>query len=74
MEHPFENILFDALSKKEMMVDESIEPYLMKMALNKHMANFKTLWSNKFRYIKLLNRVITVLLRIHLAPKHERLK
>ncbi|CEI97485.1 hypothetical protein RMCBS344292_11617 [Rhizopus microsporus] len=38
------------------------------------MANFKTLWSNKFRYTRLLNRVITVLLRIYLAPKLERLK
>ncbi|KAG1457883.1 hypothetical protein G6F57_014806 [Rhizopus arrhizus] len=70
----FERVLFDALPKRDMMVDESIEPYLMKIALNKYMANFKTLWSNKFRYTRLLNRVITVLLRIYLAPKLERLK
>ncbi|CEJ05260.1 hypothetical protein RMCBS344292_19205 [Rhizopus microsporus] len=72
--HLFERVLFDALPKRDMMVDESIEPYLMKIALNKYMANFKTLWSNKFRYTRLLNRVITVLLRIYLAPKLERLK
>ncbi|CAO3684226.1 unnamed protein product [Rhizopus microsporus] len=72
--HLFERVLFDALPKRDTMVDESIEPYLMKIALNKYMANFKTLWSNKFRYTRLLNRVITVLLRIYLAPKLERLK
>ncbi|ORE08303.1 hypothetical protein BCV72DRAFT_334526 [Rhizopus microsporus var. microsporus] len=62
------------LLKRDMMADESIEPYLTKMALNKYMISFKNLWSNKFRYTRLLNRVIIVLLRIHLAPKRERFK
>ena len=56
------------------MVDETIEPYPMKMALNKYMANFKNLWSNKLRYTRLFNGVITALLKIHLVPKLERLK
>ncbi|CEG76197.1 hypothetical protein RMATCC62417_11127 [Rhizopus microsporus] len=72
--HPCEKALFNALPKRDMMVDESIEPHLMKMSLNKYMTNFKNLRSNKFRYTRLLNRVITILLRIHLAPKRERLK
>ncbi|CEG83401.1 hypothetical protein RMATCC62417_17326 [Rhizopus microsporus] len=38
------------------------------------MTNFKNLWSNKLRYTRLLNRLITVLLRVYLAPKRERLK
>ncbi|KAL4210898.1 hypothetical protein AB4K20DRAFT_1968871 [Rhizopus microsporus] len=72
--HLFEKVLFDALPKRDTMVDETIEPYPMKMALNKYMANFKNLWSNKLRYTRLFNGVITALLKIHLVPKLERLK
>ncbi|ORE01584.1 hypothetical protein BCV72DRAFT_320918 [Rhizopus microsporus var. microsporus] len=63
IKHPFEKVLFDALPKRDMMMDESIESYPI-----------KNLWSNKLRYTRLLNRVVTVLLRVHLAPKSERLR
>jgi hypothetical protein len=36
------------------------------------MTNFKNMWSNGKRYFLLLNNVLIVLLRIHLAPDRER--
>lgn len=53
---------------------ETSEPYAMKLALSRYMNNFQNLWSNSKRYYKLLNNVLIVLLRIHLAPEREQAK
>ena len=46
----------------------------MKMTQVKYMTHFKNIWKTKYRYTKMLNRVLIVLLRIHLAPERERKK
>ena len=51
---------------------EVSEPYVMKLALSRYINNFKTMWSNYKRQYRLLNNVLIVLLRIHLAPDRER--
>ncbi|CAO3637235.1 unnamed protein product [Mucor hiemalis] len=50
------------------------EPYSMKLALNRYMNNFKVMWSNSKRYFRLVNNVLVVLLRVHVAPERERSK
>ena len=48
------------------------EPFVMRLALSQYMTNFKNMWSNSKRQYRLLNHVLIVLLRIHLAPDRER--
>ncbi|KAI8095542.1 hypothetical protein BDF21DRAFT_329988, partial [Thamnidium elegans] len=47
------------------------DPYVMKMALSTYMTNFENMWSDGKRTTKVLNRLIDVLLKIHLAPQRE---
>ncbi|KAI8061287.1 hypothetical protein BDF21DRAFT_325634, partial [Thamnidium elegans] len=47
------------------------DPYVMKMALSTYMTNFENMWSDGKRATKVLNRLIDVLLKIHLAPQRE---
>ncbi|KAL4208516.1 hypothetical protein AB4K20DRAFT_1970171 [Rhizopus microsporus] len=62
--HPFQKALFAAV----------IDTYIMKMTQVKYMINFENIWKTKYRYTKMLNRVLIVLLRIYLAPERERKK
>ncbi|CAO3656711.1 unnamed protein product [Mucor hiemalis] len=54
--------------------EDTSEPYAMKLALNRYMNNFKVMWSNSKRYFRLVNNVLIVLLRVHVAPERERSK
>ncbi|KAI8091496.1 hypothetical protein BDF21DRAFT_332533, partial [Thamnidium elegans] len=47
------------------------DPYGIKMALSTYMTNFENMWSDGKRATKVLNRLIDVLLKIHLAPQRE---
>ncbi|ORE06893.1 hypothetical protein BCV72DRAFT_195736, partial [Rhizopus microsporus var. microsporus] len=71
--HPFQTALRQALNEDGRR-SESTDPVVMKLALNRYISNFKNMWSQKMRSRKVLNRVLIVLLRIHLAPKRERRK
>ncbi|CEG68496.1 hypothetical protein RMATCC62417_04746 [Rhizopus microsporus] len=71
--HPFQTALRQALNEDGRR-NESTDPVVMKLALNRYISNFKNMWSQKMRSRKTLNRVLIVLLRIHLAPKRERRK
>ncbi|RCH94090.1 hypothetical protein CU097_013462 [Rhizopus azygosporus] len=71
--HLFQTALRQALNEDGRR-SESTDPVVMKLALNRYISNFKNMWSQKMRSRKTLNRVLIVLLRIHLAPKRERRK
>ena len=71
--HPFQKALF-AAAKKEGARNKIFDTYIMKMTQVKYMTHFKNIWKTKYRYTKMLNRVLIVLLRIHLAPERERRK
>lgn len=47
------------------------EPYVMKMALAKYSASFKNRWGTMGSFHQMLNNILLVLLRVHLAPKRE---
>lgn len=71
--HPFQKALF-AAAKKEGVRNKIINTYIMKVTQVKYMTNFENIWKTKYRYTKMLNRVLIVLLRIHLASERERKK
>ena len=47
------------------------DPYVMKMSLSKYATNFEVMWSDSKRPLKVLNRLLDILLKIHLAPERE---
>ncbi|KAI9255367.1 hypothetical protein EDC94DRAFT_650689 [Helicostylum pulchrum] len=47
------------------------DPYVMKMSLSKYATNFEVMWSDLKRPLKVLNRLLDILLKIHLAPERE---
>ncbi|KAI9244599.1 hypothetical protein EDC94DRAFT_653880 [Helicostylum pulchrum] len=47
------------------------DPYVMKMFLSKYATNFEVMWSDSKRPLKVLNRLLDILLKIHLAPERE---
>ncbi|KAI9253048.1 hypothetical protein EDC94DRAFT_680372 [Helicostylum pulchrum] len=51
---------------------QSLDVYIMKQALVKYTVNFISLWDNPKRLNNLLNRLLRVLLKIHLAPIREK--
>ncbi|CEG76379.1 hypothetical protein RMATCC62417_11281 [Rhizopus microsporus] len=71
--HPFQKALFAAV-KKEGVRNKIIDTYIVKMTQVKYMINFENIWKAKYHYTKMLNRVLIVLLRIHLAPERKRKK
>ncbi|KAI9245718.1 hypothetical protein EDC94DRAFT_590373 [Helicostylum pulchrum] len=59
--------LTTSLKKKAFITD----PYVMKMSLSKYATNFEVMWSDSKRPLKVLNRLLDILLKIHLAPEQE---
>lgn len=51
--------------------DRNVESYLMQVARTKYKTNFQVMWSTTKRFYSLLNNLLIVLLRIHLAPRRE---
>jgi hypothetical protein len=49
-----------------------LDPYVMKIALQTYTTNYQNMWSKANRFRKLLNHLILVLLKIHLAPIKEK--
>ncbi|KAG2232519.1 hypothetical protein INT48_005409 [Thamnidium elegans] len=43
----------------------------MKTTLSKYITNFEVIWSDSKRLLKVLNRLLDLLLKIHLAPERE---
>ncbi|CAO3701955.1 unnamed protein product [Rhizopus stolonifer] len=70
MKHSFLNAIFKALPLSENKKPD-IEPYVMKMALSKYSTNFKNMRDNTVSFYTMLNNLLMVLLRLHLAPKRE---
>ncbi|CEP08685.1 hypothetical protein [Parasitella parasitica] len=48
-----------------------LDAYVMKIALATYATNFQNMWKNSNKIRKLSNNLITVLLKIHLAPTRE---
>ncbi|KAI9245942.1 hypothetical protein EDC94DRAFT_687005, partial [Helicostylum pulchrum] len=48
------------------------DTHAMKLALAGYMVNFSNMWKKSNRFYKLLNNLLQVLLKIHLAPTRER--
>ncbi|KAI9485590.1 MAG: hypothetical protein EXX96DRAFT_474370 [Benjaminiella poitrasii] len=68
--HPFLSALTSDI-RKENDWQEMVEPFLMRLALAQYMINFKNIWINKKLFGTMLTHAITVLLRVHLAPRLE---
>ncbi|KAI8083434.1 hypothetical protein BDF21DRAFT_486991 [Thamnidium elegans] len=51
---------------------QSLDVYIIKQALVKYTVNFINLWNNPKRLNNLLNRLLRVPLKIHLAPIREK--
>ncbi|KAG2229556.1 hypothetical protein INT48_006771 [Thamnidium elegans] len=51
---------------------QSLDVYIIKQALVKYIVNFINLWNNPKRLNNLLNRLLRVPLKIHLAPIREK--
>ncbi|KAI8050708.1 hypothetical protein BDF21DRAFT_404416 [Thamnidium elegans] len=51
---------------------QSLDVYIMKQALVRYTINFINLWDNPKRLNNLLNRLLRVLLKIHLSPIREK--
>jgi hypothetical protein len=49
-----------------------LDSYVMKIALQTYTTNYQNMWSKASRFRKLLNHLILVLLKIHLAPIREK--
>ncbi|KAG1156013.1 hypothetical protein G6F37_008000 [Rhizopus arrhizus] len=73
--HPIQTALFKLMDaediKKETFPVENVPPSLMSLALQIYMTNFKKMWADKTMISKLLDKLLVILLRLHLAPKRE---
>ncbi|KAG1057867.1 hypothetical protein G6F43_000324 [Rhizopus delemar] len=73
--HPIQTALFKLMDaediKKETFPVENVPSSLMSLALQIYMTNFKNMWADKTMINKLLDKLLVILLRLHLAPKRE---
>lgn len=70
--HPLQKAMLQVMPRVEEEAQRDTDAYAMKLALAGYMINFSNMWSEPKRYIKLLNRLLQVLLKIHLAPMREK--
>ncbi|KAG1504563.1 hypothetical protein G6F54_000908 [Rhizopus delemar] len=73
--HPIQTALFKLMDaediKKETFPVENVPSSLMSLALQIYMTNFKNMWADKTMINNLLDKMLVILLRLHLAPKRE---
>ncbi|CAO3607904.1 unnamed protein product [Mucor hiemalis] len=73
--HPVQSSLLRLLESEEIKKDTFAEvnapSTLKQIALQSYITNFKNMWSDKIMINKLLDKVLIVLLRLHLAPTRE---
>ncbi|KAG1465822.1 hypothetical protein G6F46_003430 [Rhizopus delemar] len=73
--HPIQTALSKLMDaediKKETFPVKNVPSSLMSLALQIYMTNFKNMWAGKTMINKLLDKLLVILLRLHLAPKRE---
>ncbi|KAG1039467.1 hypothetical protein G6F43_012497 [Rhizopus delemar] len=73
--HPIQTALFKLMDvediKKETFPVENVPSSRMSLALQIYMTNFKNMWAGKTMINRLLDKLLVILLRLHLAPKRE---
>ncbi|KAG1536768.1 hypothetical protein G6F51_010777 [Rhizopus arrhizus] len=73
--HPIQTALFKLMDvediKKETFPVENVPSGRMSLALQIYMTNFKNMWAGKTMINRLLDKLLVILLRLHLAPKRE---
>ncbi|KAG1578422.1 hypothetical protein G6F47_012897 [Rhizopus delemar] len=73
--HPIQTALFKLMDaediKKETFPVENVPSSLMSLALQIYVTNFKNMCADKTMINKLLDKLLVILLRLHLAPKRE---
>ncbi|KAG1584549.1 hypothetical protein G6F47_011706 [Rhizopus delemar] len=74
-EHPIQTALFKLMDaeniKKETFPVGNVLSSLMSLALQIYVTNFKNMWADKIIVNKLLDKLLVILLPLHLAPKRE---
>lgn len=76
--HPVQNAIFKSLEddsiNKDTFIVEKLPSTVMALTLDMYITNFKNMWNNKKIINKLLDKLLIVLLRLHLAPNRESIR